>query len=158
MPELLLCVGTRLLNVRHAINKVAPAKNWDEQIGIFGLCRNLSLLLRLKIDNHVRFAGCMIDFVNRVGNESAALLMKSAYLQQARARSFRWLIGKFDSIPPLLTLRPYRAELINTAERRVWPTGGQLRPHAPDVDLRSALFHLRDREFIQIARANNFRV
>src|SRR6266496_2072703 len=88
MPELLLCVGARLLDVRHAVNKVAPAKNWDEQVAILGLCRNLSLLLRLKIDNHVRFADCMIDFVNRVGNESAVLLMKSAYLQQARARSF----------------------------------------------------------------------
>src|SRR5437762_6502856 len=84
--------------------------------------------------------------------------MKSAYLQQARARSFRWFIGKFDPIPPLFTWRPYRAELINTAERRVWLTGAELCSHAPDVDLRSALFHLRDREFIQIARANNLRI
>ena len=72
---------TRLLYLRHAVNKVAPAKNRDEQVEILGLCRNLILLVRLKIDNHERVADCMIDFVNRVSNESAVRVMKSAYLQ-----------------------------------------------------------------------------
>ena len=76
-----MCVGTRLLNVRHAVNKLAPAKNRDEQVGIFGLCLNLCLSLRLKVDNYAGLADCMIDFVNRVSNESAVRLMKSAYLQ-----------------------------------------------------------------------------
>src|SRR6266480_1862611 len=120
--ELLARILTRLFYLRHAINKFALAKNRNEQIDIVGPCGNLSPPLGSNVDNYGRLADCVIDFINRVSNESAVQSMKSAYLQQTRAGCLRGFIGKFDPITPRFARATHRAQFVNAAYSRVWLT------------------------------------
>src|SRR5439155_9168141 len=78
--EFVACAPARGGKVGHLVDQLTLAENGHKQVGIVSLRRNLCRLLGLEIYNFTRFDRSMIDFVNRVGDESAVWLMEAPHL------------------------------------------------------------------------------
>src|SRR5206468_12300371 len=78
--ELLADVLARGGKIGDLIDQLVFAEDGNEQVAVFHIGRNLRRLLGLKVYNYARFSYPMIDFVNRVGDESAVRLMKPPHL------------------------------------------------------------------------------